>query len=207
MSIKAVTFDYGGVISFKPTPKDEAELEHITGLSGQRLWELYQKYRKGLDRGTYNGPEFFGHIMAEEGIFPGDEVLEKMAQVDMAGWKRLDPGTTQLMRDIKTAGILLGVLSNMPHDFLAWARQNVPVFSEADRVIFSCECSLIKPEPAIYEKLKKTLGCEYAEIVFFDDLTDNISKAREMGILGFVWEGPQEARKILKSFGKGLAGL
>ena len=201
MNIKAVAFDYGGVICFPPPPENRAELERLCGLSAQTLLELNRKFRGEWDRGAYLGADFYKHILSIEGIFPDDETLDKIAQTDMAGWKRINPATVQLMRDIKAAGFPLGILSNMPSDFLAWARQNNPIFGEADAAVFSCDCNLLKPQAAIYEKLKNSLSCEYGEIVFFDDMTDNIAKAKELGILGFVWEGAESAREILKGFG------
>ena len=203
MNIKAAVFDYGGVICYPPPPENLAELERLCGLSAHKLLELNRKFRREWDRGTYDGTEFYRRILSIEGIFPDDEALLKIAQTDMGGWKRLDPATVQLMRDIKGSGLSLGILSNMPHDFLVWARQNIPIFGEADTAVFSCDCNLLKPETAIYEKLKDSLGCEYAQIVFFDDTQDNIVKARELGIQGFVWEGAEAAREILKGFDAG----
>jgi len=205
VNIKAAVFDYGGVICYPPPPENLAELERLCGLSAQTLRELNRRFRGEWDRGMYEGTEFYRRILSIEGIFPDDGALHAIAQTDMNGWKRLNPATVQLMRGVRESGLSLGILSNMPSDFLSWARQNIPVFGEADTAVFSCDYNLIKPETAIYEKLKSGLGCEYAEIVFFDDTRDNITKARELGIQGFVWEGAEAAKEILKGFGAGKA--
>jgi putative hydrolase of the HAD superfamily len=136
-----------------------------------------------------------------------DPVLEKIVRIDQGGWKHINDGTVQLMRDIKKAGFILGILSNIPHDFLAWGRAHIPVFTEADAAVFSCEVNIIKPESGIYEKLKNRISCDYGEIVFFDDLPDNIEKARELGINGFIWDGPGAAREALKKIDPGFSGL
>jgi putative hydrolase of the HAD superfamily len=119
----------------------------------------------------------------------------------MDGWKRLNPATVQLMRDIKAAGFFLGILSNMPHDFLSWARKNSPVFSLANVSLFSCEVNLLKPEKAIYQKLLSMLGIEAGELVFFDDNADNIEGARSLGIEAKLWKNPETARQELLSLG------
>jgi putative hydrolase of the HAD superfamily len=207
MKIKAVAFDYGGVICYAPSPENHAEVERLCGLSAHTLRELNRKFRGEWDRGLYSGADYYRHILSAEGIFPDDETLLKIAQTDMDGWKRLNPATVQLMRDIRDSGLSLGILSNMPHDFLAWARQNIPVFGETDAAVFSCDHNLLKPETAIYGKLKDGLGFEYGEIVFFDDTPDNIAKARELGIQGFVWEGAEAARESLKCSGMGFEAV
>ncbi|MDR2952036.1 MAG: HAD family phosphatase [Treponema sp.] len=207
MGVKAAVFDYGGVICFFPSSENTAELGRLTGLDGETFRELNGAYRGEWDRGACDGVDFYRMMLSTRGIFPDVETLLHIAQIDMDGWKRVNEGTVRLMRDIKAAGFNLGILSNMPFDFLQWARKNIAVFKEADTSVFSCEQRLIKPEPGIYKALKEKLNCEYHEIVFFDDLEKNVAKAEELGILGFLWNGPEEARKILKSLGGGFSTL
>jgi putative hydrolase of the HAD superfamily len=201
MTIKAVVFDYGGVICFPPDAGAEKKLAELTGLSAETLNELNRKYRNEYDRGAFDGRAYYRYLLSQAGVFPDDETLDEIVRTDSEGWKRINGETVALMRDVKAAGFRLGILSNMPHDFLAWARENIPVFGEADTAVFSCEYNLAKPEAAIYEKLREKTGLEYGEIVFFDDIPDNIQKARELGINGFVWKGPAAAREELKKTG------
>jgi putative hydrolase of the HAD superfamily len=208
MDCKAVVFDYGGVICFFPPPETERELERLTGVSFETLGELHRQHRGGYDRGDYAATkDYYRFILSRVGRTPNDAVFEQAAQTEMDGWKRINHETVRLMREVKSAGFILGILSNMPGDFLAWARSNIPVFGEADAAVFSCEERLIKPEAAIYAKLRERLGCDYGEIVFFDDLPDNIAAARELGIRSFLWEGPEAARNTLKSLGGGFMAL
>jgi putative hydrolase of the HAD superfamily len=205
--IKAVVFDFGKVISLPPPPEVPEEISRITGLPAETLAELDRKHRGEYDRGRFDGKGYYKFLLSLAGVFPDDPALEKIAAIDQGGWKHINAGTVELMRDIKRAGFILGILSNMPHDFLAWGRAHIPVFTEADTAIFSCEARIIKPEPGIYEKLKNGIGCEYGEIVFFDDLPDNIKKARELGIHGILWEGPEAARAALKKTDPGFSGV
>jgi putative hydrolase of the HAD superfamily len=203
MNIKAVVFDYGGVICFPPPEETRAEMERLTGLSAEALGELHRKYRGEYDRGTYDTKDYFKFILSTAGITPNDAALETIAQTETGGYKHINGETVRLMRDVKAAGFTLGILSNMPHDFLAWARKNVPVFAEANPAVFSCEYRFIKPEAAIYEKLREQCGCQFGEIVFFDDMQDNITQANKLGMQGILWEGPQAARAQLKKIDNG----
>ena len=201
MEIKTVAFDYGGVICYFPPPESLTEIAGFCGLTAETINELNRKFRGELDSGKYRGVEYYRYILSTIKVFPDNETLEKITQTDMNLWKHINQDTVALMTDVKAAGVGLGILSNMPHDFLAWLRQNLPVLAKTDTAVFSCEYGMIKPEAAIYEKLRNKLGCEFKEIVFFDDMADNIAKARELGIHGFIWEGAQAARETLKSFG------
>ena len=124
-----------------------------------------------------------------------------MIEADHESWMNVNPQTVALMEDVKRAGYVLGILSNMPHDFLAMARKDLPVFSIPDVGVFSCEYNLIKPEMAIYGKLLELCGAEGQGVVFFDDKIENINGAAAAGIRAFLWEGNEIARRTLMSLG------
>jgi putative hydrolase of the HAD superfamily len=206
-AIKAVVFDYGGVISLSPT---EAEREAVAAKAGvplKTLDELERQYRGEYDRGTVNGRDYFKGLLSRSGVFQDDESLDKIALADSLCWRHINTGTEKLIEDIQKHGIKAGILSNMPSEFLDWARINLPVFSKVDFGIFSCELKLIKPEPPIYEALVAKIGCTGKDIVFFDDLKHNVKGAKALGIRAFVWKDPETARKKLRKIDKDLAEL
>ena len=207
MSIKAVVFDYGGVISFPPSSEAESELAKLTGLPVEILRELNRKYRDEWDRGACTGIKYYKDILSHKGVFLDDDSLAQIVQTDIDGWKQVNPATLQLMRDLKLARLSIGILSNMPHEFYSWAKDSLSIFSEVNITVASCEYNIIKPEMGIFEKLKEKSCCEYAEIVLFDDTGINIEKANELGIQGFLWEGPESARRHLLNLGQVLRSI
>ncbi|MDR1143373.1 MAG: HAD family phosphatase [Spirochaetaceae bacterium] len=207
MNIKAVVFDYGKVICLPPPTENREALLALTGLPVARLEELEQKHRSEYDRGTYDGRTYYKTLLEDGGIFLEDSVLEKLARLDSEGWKQIDPGTVTLMRDIKKLGLPIGILSNMPREFLTWARVHIPILGETGVAVFSCDVNAVKPEPRIYEILRDRLGCEFGEIVFFDDVPVNAARAAELGIRAFIWKNSAEAREVLRQTGGVLAGL
>jgi putative hydrolase of the HAD superfamily len=202
--IKAVAFDYGNVISFPP---DHGVMDEIAALAGAKREDLEQavwKLRCDYDRGTVNGAEYYARVAGDIGVTIDKDTAKKMAVIDMFSWKRVNPATVILMEEIKKAGYTLGILSNMPFDFLEYARKNLPVFSLPQVGIFSCEVNVIKPEEAIYRKLVSALGCRSDEAVFFDDIQANVDKARELKINAFLWKDAENARRELAGLGVNL---
>ena len=201
MNIKAIVFDYGNVISLPQDPKTVDRLAERAGAGKKKfettLWALRGEY----DRGTLSSREYFKKVLSSLGISLDDNKIDEMAEIDFMSWRNINEGTAQLMKEVKDSGLTLGILSNMPHEFLAWARKNIPVFSLPQVSIFSCEENLIKPEKAIYETLLKRLGLESGQIIFFDDNADNIKSAQSMGIKAILWESPEKARQDLLSLG------
>jgi putative hydrolase of the HAD superfamily len=200
-AVKAVVFDYGKVICHPPGEDVMEKIAALAGLPREEFEPLVWKLRPPYDRGTISGSKYYLSILAAAGL-PEDAALAgAMYRIDIDSWKAINGETVKLMEDIKAAGFMLGILSNMPQDFLDMARKTYPVFSLPHVGIFSCETGYIKPEPAIYRALTAALGCAPGEIVFFDDMPVNIEGAASAGIRSFLWEDAGAARDLLRQFG------
>jgi predicted thioesterase len=127
-------------------------------------------------------------------------LMEKIAYIDMVNWQYMQDDVVAWTRFIKTLGFKLGILSNIPTEFLTYFEKNIPPFNDADYACFSCRVKLIKPERAIYENVLSGLGVEKPEeAVFFDDIEENIEAANALGIHGILWTGLQKARADLQA--------
>ncbi|WP_010258191.1 HAD family hydrolase [Treponema primitia] len=196
--IRGVVFDYGKVISFPPEDRVMEKMAALAGMDIEKFETLLWPYRAEYDRGTISGLEYYRFFLSKGGVSLDDETLRKIHALDLESWSRINADTVRLMEDIKNAGYKLGILSNMPHDFLAIARERYPVFSLPHGGIFSCESASIKPEEKIYRDLFAALSLEPEELVFFDDMPVNIDKACSLGMRGFVWQDPDIARETLR---------
>jgi putative hydrolase of the HAD superfamily len=196
--IKAVVFDFGKVISFPPEAAVREEIAALAEMDVQTLDSLEESCRREYDLGTISSTEYYKVLLAKAGKEVNDELAEKMGRLDMQSWTRINPDTVKLMEDIKAAGLTVGILSNMPSEFLAMAREQIPVFKVPDVSVFSCEVGSVKPEDAIYESLLSALNLPPNDVVFIDDLPVNVEKARILGINAFSWKGADSARTVLK---------
>ena len=119
MEIKAVVFDYGQVITFPQDPKAIGRIAEMAGVERKtfesRLWAM----RSGYDRGIITAKEYFKDVLSSFSIAMDDKKIDEMIQVDFDSWKGINYETVALMEELKKAGYPLGILSNMPHDFLA----------------------------------------------------------------------------------------
>jgi putative hydrolase of the HAD superfamily len=199
--IKAAAFDFGNVITREPDPNAVVTIAKMAGIPVGEFLPVLYGIRDEYDRGTWNGRRYYREVLARLNAAAEEQTLDRMAEIDTDSWKTLNPETLRLIADIKNAGLKTAILSNMPHDFLRYARANIPLFSEVDAGTFSCEWSLIKPERGIYEALAGTLGLSPSEIVFFDDLPANIDGARALGIQGILWQDAASARNELRTRG------
>jgi putative hydrolase of the HAD superfamily len=208
LNIKAVIFDYGQVISL---PQDPAAIDRMAEIAGVErgkfesvLWALRDEY----DRGTVSAREYYRDVFAKLSVEANINIIDRIIETDFNSWKNINQETAALMEDVKKAGYTLGILSNIPHDFLAWARKTLPVFSLPQVGLFSCEVNLVKPEQAIYQELLSMLGVRGVvsggEVVFFDDKIENIKGAESLGINALLWKDAESARRELLSLGVSL---
>ena len=201
MSIKAVVFDYGNVISLPQDPKVMDELARRVGVEREKFVSALWSLRGDYDRGIISAKEYFKTVLNSLAVIMDEKSIEEIIEIDTNSWKNINTETEALMKELKAAGYMLGILSNVPHEFLAWAKKNLPVFSLPHVGLYSCEVNLVKPEEAIYRKLLSMLGIEANELVFFDDKAENIAGAKALGMEAILWVNVESARRELISLG------
>jgi len=204
LSIKAVVFDFGNVLSL---PQAEGTMERLASLAGAEpaaFERLLWSSRGDYDRGAISGLEYYGRMLAELGLPAEEATLRALLNVDLESWARLNPASLALLEDIRKRGLRTGILSNMPHEFLALTKERFPELSSVDAGIYSCEVGVNKPAAPIYESLLAALGLEAPEVAFFDDIPDNIEGARRLGIHALLWTDAASGRRALSDAGVAL---
>lgn len=139
--------------------------------------------RHGL--GAISGERFFAGVSAAmDGLYSADEVraIHDAWLIDEY------PGVRDLIADIHRAGLTTGVLSNTNHAH--WARLT-PVARGgtgefgAPGLVHHLHAShilgLLKPDAAIYREFERLTGAAPADLLFFDDLEENVAAARARG--------------------------
>jgi putative hydrolase of the HAD superfamily len=198
--IKAVIFDYGNVISAQQEIGVQREMEKLTGAPASLFTSVYATHRAEFDRGTITGAQMYAMLLKDAGyeaLSQDTALMQKIASIDMSSWRRINPEVVEWCLSLKKQGYKLGILSNMPHEFLTMYESEIPPFVEADYACFSCRVKLIKPEEAIYRDALRGLGVVPHEAVFFDDMQVNIDAANKLGINGVLWTGLEDAKRAL----------
>lgn len=196
--IKAVIFDYGNVISITNTGDCAEKMQELTNVPADIFRKAYSDFRFDFDRGLISGAEMYSRTLKANGyenIANNMTLMEEIARLDLESWRVFHLDVTNWGLLLQKAGFKLGILSNMPHEFLDFYEKDIPLFTAADCAIFSCRVHLIKPEPAIYKIILEGLNVKPEEAVFFDDLSENIEAANKLGIHGILWNGLNDAQK------------
>jgi putative hydrolase of the HAD superfamily len=189
--IKAVLFDYGGVLATSQ-------------------WDAFADFERshGMEPGGF--APFFGIEHPERPGTPAWHAIEtgELAWATFAGWvverasaagvviNGADDLDTLMplgalwpmvhrVRRLKDDGYLLAILTNNVREFGRYWKATVPI-DLFDVVVDSCEEGIRKPDPEIYRRTAERLGVDPAECLFLDDSAANCDAAAAIGMATIV---------------------
>lgn len=193
---RVVIFDYGEVISLSPSEADQQALLRVAGVEADSFWEPYWRHRTELDQGTLSIHDYWRRIEADTGAQWSESTLHLLWVTDFRGWLSVEPGTIDVLVDLRDGGTRLALLSNAGADFGSYFRQGL-LGSLFEQVFVSGELLLVKPDAAIFLHALDELGIDAAHAVFIDNKAENVEGAEAIGITGHVFTGAADLRAFL----------
>ena len=186
--------DYGEVLSTAPTPADRAAIESAARWDPARgdFWRAYWGERPAYDRGDLTAGEYWAAVV---GVAPPDGDLGELVRLDAALWLHPNPESLAAAGRASERGLRLALFSNAPVE-VAREIDAAPWLASFDPRFFSCNLRAVKPEPAAYEAVLRTLGARPEEVVFVDDRPANVAAARDLGIRAEIFEDPSQFDRI-----------
>lgn len=184
-AIRAVLFDFGGVISTSPFDAF-ARFERERGLPQGFLRQVnatnhHTNAWARLERAEVSIDEF-GDLFAAESEALGHRVDGRDVLALLMGDLRPEMvRAVQRCHERLKTGLLTNNFVAFGDDGPAPERFNA-VMDHFDVVVESSRVGIRKPEPAFYELACELLDIEPAEAVFLDDIGANLKPARAMGM-------------------------
>ncbi len=191
MTIRAVIFDFGGVLI---RSQDE---------SGRRKWEA----RLGLSEGDLADIVFGSDASARAtvGELPADAVWQHVAErfgLDAAQLQELqrdfwrgdffDTELVQFLRDLRPR-YKTAILSNAWPNARELFVEHFGLGTAVDAMIISAEERVAKPDPRIYQVAVERLDVAFHEAVFVDDMERNVRAAQQLGMKGVHFRSTPQA--------------
>ncbi len=181
MTIEAVVFDYGNVLSLEQPASVQRELAARCGLEVEALTKFYWEFRADYDAGLSSGLDYWHEIARLGGCAMTSELARELIDIDNKGWSHENRLMSEFARAVRKAGIRTAILSNMPLDFRNHLAAGVPWLPEFDHHTYSCELKVIKPDMAIYAHSISGIGVAPERTLFIDDREINLEAARKAG--------------------------
>ncbi len=194
MSLKAVLFDFGGVLVRTRSQSLRAAWEQRLGLRPGEASELVFGGASGraAQHGWISDTEHWAYIQRQLGL--DDATLAHFRQEFFAE----DGIDTDLLAYVDRLRLQyrVGLLSNATTDARRFFKAS-GIAGHFDAITISGEEGVMKPDERIYRIALARLAVQPNEAVFVDDFGENIVAARALGIAGVHFTDPQIARREL----------
>jgi putative hydrolase of the HAD superfamily len=193
--VKAVIFDFGGVITSSPF-EAFARYETARGLPASFIrtvnatnpdsnaWARLE--RNEIDTVQFD-PIFRAEALALGHDVPGADVLPLLAG-------DVRPGMVAALKACK-AQFKVGCITNnvASADDIGWGSSVADILALFDHVIESSKAGVRKPDPRIYLMMCDALGVAPADCVYLDDLGINCKPAAALGMTAIKVTGERQA--------------
>ena len=209
--VECVCFDWGGVILRICRAWGEGCERAGLPVRGGLGDRPFANERKGIagefQLGRLAPGKFFDRVSAAMG---GLYTAAEVQRVHHAWLIEEYPGVDALMNDLHTAGVTTALLSNTNQTHWERQRSDVhpewPSFPTAGRVRLphaSHLLGLAKPHEEIYRAFEQATGYAGGQIIFFDDLAENIDTATRLGwrgvLIDHTGDTAQQMREALRA--------
>lgn len=194
--IKAIIFDYGGVLSIETSlrsfgdmyaPKFGANAKDFNDLIIENWLEA---------RINKIDSKLFWKRLAN---FLNTE--EKNLRKDLMDFFGFREEVLELIKKLKTENYKLGLLSNQIEDWLEEVIKNHKLDQIFNVIVTSYKSKVAKPELSIFMEIIKKLKVKSDECVYIDDQEKNIIPAKKLGMKTILFKNHNQLIKDLKKLG------
>ena len=200
ISYKNILFDMGNVlVTYNPEwvirhyTEDEALIREVKNIVfHSQEWLL-------LDAGLIEEEKAERNWMER---LSSDKARE-LAHLSFQNWHlynmKVIPGTAEMICALKENGKEIYLLSNASMRLLSIYKEVIPAVECFSGIFYSAAHKCVKPQDIIYERFLKEYSLKPSDCFFIDDLEENISAAKAVGISGAVMKSrtAKETAEIL----------
>jgi putative hydrolase of the HAD superfamily len=204
MTIKAIIFDFGGVLLRTTDFTPREQLAARLGMRRNELEELIFGGESGnlAQKGEITVQQHWANLAAQ--LHCSEKELKSLVEEFFAN-DELDRSLLDYVRMLHTS-YKTGLLSNAFDDLRQIITERGYFGDAFDDMIISAEVGLVKPDAQIFQLAVEQLGVEASQAVFVDDMQRNIEGAKSVGLVGIHFQNPLQLRGELDKLLNGDTG-
>ena len=191
--IKAIVFDWGGVIVYPVTRRIAKEVQERFGIDENKVVEVYHSDLLRYEKGEVSSQDFWKNFCDKlENKLTTDDIKNIISTAE-----KERPGMIECIKKLKQH-YKVALLSNNNDFMVDFIRKNFDI-SFFYPAIFSNEVGITKPDKRIYLLTARRLGVKPKECLFVDDNIKNIKGARDVGMKAVHFEDYKSFKDELDS--------
>lgn len=191
-TIAAVLFDLGNVLVSIHPERFAATLgldPERRAIHRTRVIELMRRYESG----AVESDTFFDTL---SGIFEGSFTRTKLLEAMESVIGEPIPGMPELLQRVAST-TAVAMVSNTNEIHFDYCQRTFPFVSHIPRRFLSWKMKVMKPDPAYYRIVTRELAVSVRQLVFIDDLSENVQAAEREGMKGILFQGTDRLRHAL----------
>ncbi len=190
--IKAVLFDFGGVIAEEGFREGLKFIAKTKGLDPEKFFFKVSEltYASGYVTGDATESNFWQIVRRETGINGSDDELRK----EILKRFKLRQEMLDYARALRSSGLVIAILSDQSN-WLEEINQNTPFFQIFDHIYNSYRLKKGKKDPTIFKETCQALGFRPEEVLFVDDNIDHIKRAEGESLYTIHFKDVDEFKK------------
>lgn len=161
----------------------------------EKEFEIARSERKSALKAGKSEEEFWSLCAQKKGI----ELPKEWPQMLRAAYKEainVAPEMYLFVELLKEKNIPVAMLSNIDSG-MAKIIKEFGYYEPFDPCLLSCELGVDKPERKIYEILLEKLNLPATEVIFIDDLPQNVTGAKALGIDALLFQSQEQLKEEL----------
>ncbi|HLY25488.1 MAG TPA: HAD family phosphatase [Aggregatilineales bacterium] len=196
--IRAIIFDFGGVLLRTGDPVGRREWEQRLGLPAGRLEQIVHGSAAWLEaqRGAISPDAYWIQVADTLNIPPED--LPAL-QHDYFREDLLDTSLMALAASYRARGYWLGLLSNDSVTLEGKLRDTYRIDQAFDAIVISAKVGVLKPDSAAYQAILDALKASPQEAIFIDDNAANVEGARRVGMHALHYQAGMDVQAALEA--------
>ena len=200
--IKNILFDLGGVIV-------DLDMEQLSrgfrslGMSKWFMWlrkRTIKKYFSRYMRGTISTPDFVAWMKSHCGKNTTDEEVKNMFNSVLVALPDHVLGMIDQLHE-QHSTYLLSNINDLHYNAVLdrwFGGERANITQHFDKVFFSHEMGLEKPDPEIFRQVAQQSDIRPEETVFIDDTQENLDSAKRLGFHTLLADRERKWEKALR---------
>jgi putative hydrolase of the HAD superfamily len=195
--IKAVIFDWGGVLIDNPAPGLMQYCAKELSVSKEDYIKAHNRFAKDFEKGLLSEENFWVKICRALGR-PVPDITSLWGSAFRSVYSPR-PDVFSIVSSLHDGGCRTALLSNTEEPTMRFFHEQQ--YDMFDVLVFSCAEGARKPEKKIYEITIEKLGLKPEQTVFIDDKQEFINAAEQMGINTILFKDIEQVKTELARLG------